>query len=64
MVQRFPKTNVCFDAYDTERLKKAEETLRAVYNYNYDNSRKCVLLDTIIRKLNKLIFEHGENEGR
>lgn len=60
MVQRFPKTDVCFDIYDTKKLKEAKLNLEAVYNYNYDNSRKCKLLDTIIRKLEILIEQHGK----
>ncbi len=57
-----PPYQVCFDEYDTGRLEKILVTLRAIYGFYNDNSRKCVLLGTIIRKLDKLIKEHGLDE--
>lgn len=49
-----------FDRYDTQKLEEVNRILHAVYNYNYDSSRKVKLLGTIIDKLEKLIAEHGE----
>ena len=60
--KRFPKTDIAFDLYDTQKLKQAHEQLTTIYNYNYDNSRKCRLLETIINKLERLIEEHGHTE--
>lgn len=51
-----------FDLYDTKRLKEAHQLLVDVYNYNYDSSRKCKLLATIIRKVERLIEKHGETK--
>lgn len=57
--KRHPPCQVCFDEYDTGRLEKILVTLKSIDGFYNDNSRKCVLLRTIISKLDKLIKEHG-----
>ena len=49
-----------FGKYDTELLNKAREILANVENGNYDSSRKIMLLDTVISKLDRVIEEHGD----
>lgn len=59
-VTRVRTKNINFDRYDTQKLEEVNGILHAVYDYNYDSSRKVKLLGTIIDKLEKLIAEHGE----
>lgn len=49
-----------FGRYDTELLEKARANLVNVEEANYDSSRKIMLLDTVISKLDRVIEEHGE----
>lgn len=56
--------NTCFDRYDTEKLKGARKILSTVYEQNFDNSRKIMLLNTVIAKLGKIILEFGEENKK
>lgn len=49
-----------FGRYDTELLQMARAILVNVENGNHDSSRKIMLLDTVISKLDRVIEEHGE----
>lgn len=51
-----------FDAYDTKKLQEALRIIRSVYEYNFDSSRKCKLLGTVLWKLAVIIDEHGDKE--
>lgn len=51
-----------FDAYDTQKLQEALRIIKAVYEYNFDSSRKSKLLGTVLCKLAVVIDEHGDKE--
>lgn len=51
-----------FDEYDTKKLQEALRLIKAVYEYNFDSSRKSKLLGTVLCKLAVVIDEHGDKE--
>lgn len=51
-----------FDEYDTKKLQEALRIIKAVYEYNFDSSRKSKLLGTVLCKLAVVIDEHGDKE--
>jgi len=50
------------DAYDTLKLQEALRTIKAVYEYNFDNSPQTRKLGTVLCKLITVINEHGDKE--
>lgn len=51
-----------FDEYDTKKLQEALRLIKGVYEYNFDSSRKCKLLGTVLCKLAVVLEEHGDKE--